>query len=160
MLQSPETWVAVAFIIIAAIGLYYGLRPVLSGLDERAARIRREIEEAEQLREEAQKQLAESKRKQREAQREAEEILEHAKTEAKRIRENAEKDLEAQLERRERQTVDKIEQAEHQALREVRNRAVDVAVAATERLLRDNLTDNKSNELIDAAIKDVSQRMH
>ena len=160
MLDNPTLWTAIGLIIFLAIALYYGLRPAMRGLDKRADKIRQDIEEAERLREEAQRTLADYKKKQREAQREAEEIVEHARSEAKRMRERAEKDLEEQLKRRERLTMEKIEQAEAQALSEVRNRAVDIAVAATERLMRENLSDKASNQLVDQAIKDVQQRLN
>lgn len=160
MLQSTEFWVAVAFLILLGVGLYFGLRPILAMIDQRAARIRREIDEAEQLREEAQQRLADFKRKQREAQREAEEIIEHAKAEAKRMRDHGVRDLEAQIKRREQLTLEKIEQAERRAINEVRDQAVDVALIATEGLLRDILTDTRASALIDEAIADVSKRLH
>lgn len=160
LLADTDFWVGVSVAVFLGLAVYVGLRPVLRGLDSRAERIRRQIEEAEQLRDEAQHQLAEYKRKQRESQREAEEIVEHAKTQARRMRERAEQDLEAQLKRREALTIEKIEQAEQKALQEVRERAVDVAVAATERILREHLSDKKSDDLIDQAIQDVSKRLH
>lgn len=160
MLASTTTWVAVSFVIFMAMALYWGLRPVLKSLDARAERIRKEIRDAEQLREEAQQQLADSKRRQREAHHEAEEIVEHARAEAKRMRDQAETDIKQQLERRERQTMDRIHQAEQQAIRELRNRAVDIATAATTELLRENLSDKKATELVDGAIKDLPEKLN
>ncbi len=160
MLESPEFWVAVSFVILLAMGLYWGLRPVLAGLDQRSARIRRQIEEAQELREDAQRMLADYKRRQRDAVKEAQEIVEHAKEEAKRLREQAEKDIEQQLERRERLTMEKIAHAEQQALQDVRAHAVDIAVAATARLLRDHLDKDKQGALVDEAIEDISKRLH
>lgn len=159
MLQAPETWVAVGFLLFLGIALYFGLKPIIQGLDNRADRIRKEIQEAEQLREEAQRHLADCKRRQREAQRESEEIIEHAKTEAKRMREQAEADLKAQLERRERLTMDKIQQAEQQAVQEVRNRAVDIAMTAAEKLMRENMSDKRATELLDETIADLPKRL-
>jgi F-type H+-transporting ATPase subunit b len=160
MLQSTTFWVAVAFVIFIGIVGYYGLRPILRTLDARADKIRKDIDEAERLREEAQRTLADYKKKQREAQREAEEIVEHAKTEAKRMRERAERDLEAQLERRRRLTEEKIEQAESQAIAEIRNRAADIAVAATEQLLRDNMSADHQKKLVDSTIESVRKNLH
>jgi F-type H+-transporting ATPase subunit b len=160
MLQSTTFWVAVAFVIFIAIVGYYGMRPILRTLDARGEKIRKDIDEAEKLREEAQRQLADYKKKQREAQREAEEILEYAKTEAKRMRERAERDLDEQLKRRERLTMEKIEQAEAQALAEVRNRAADIAVRATEQLLRDNMSDAHQKQLVDNTIEGVRKNLH
>lgn len=160
MLADPVFWTAVGFFIFLAIAVYFGFNKVMAGLDARAEKIRKDIAEAERLREEAQRTLADYKKKQREAQREAEEIVEHARTEAKRMQERAEQDLEEQLKRRERMTMEKIEQAEAKALAEVRNRAVDIAIAATEQLMRDNITDKASGQLVDQAIKDVQQRLN
>jgi F-type H+-transporting ATPase subunit b len=160
MLSSPTFWTAVGLVLFLAIAIYFGLNRVLRGLDNRADKIRKDIEEAERLREEAQKTLADYKKKQREAQREAEEIVEHAKTEAQRMRERAEKELEEQIERRERLTRQRIEQAEAKALAEVRNKAVDVAVAATAQLMQDNLSQDRSNQLVDQAIQDVQKRLN
>jgi F-type H+-transporting ATPase subunit b len=160
MLQSTTFWVAVAFVIFIGIVAYFGGQSILRMLDARGEKIRKDIDEAEKLREEAQRQLADYKKKQREAQREAEEIIEHAKTEAKRMRERAERDLEEQLKRRERLTMEKIEQAEAQALAEVRNRAADIAVRATEQLLRDNMSDQHQKQLVDSTIEGVRKNLH
>jgi F-type H+-transporting ATPase subunit b len=160
MLSSPTFWTAVGLVLFLAIAIYFGLNRVLRGLDNRADKIRKDIEEAERLREEAQKTLADYKKKQREAQREAEEIVEHAKTEAQRMRERADKELEEQIERRERLTRQRIEQAEAKALAEVRNKAVDVAVAATAQLMQDNLSQERSDQLVDQAIQDVQKRLN
>jgi F-type H+-transporting ATPase subunit b len=76
------------------------------------------------------------------------------------MRERAERDLEEQLKRRERLTMEKIEQAEAQALAEVRNRAADIAVRATEQLLRDNMSDQHQKQLVDSTIEGVRKNLH
>ncbi len=160
MFSSPEFWVAVAFVIVV-VGLFKpGSKAILSVLDKRANRIRQNLEEAQQLREEAQKTLAEYQRMQRDAGKEAEEILDNAKNEAKRLQEKAAKDLENQLARREQHALEKIAQAEAKALQEVRDQAVQVAIAATTRLLRDQIDQPKSDALIDEAIKDLPKKLN
>ena len=68
--------------------------------------------------------------------------------------------LEQALKRREQQALEKIAQAEAEALSEVRGQAVDLAVAASARLLADNLDEEKAARLVDEAIKDLSGRLH
>src|SRR3546814_5812970 len=80
-------------------------QPVLDGLDARAERIRAELDEAQRLREEAQKALAEYKRKQRDAAKEAEDLLANAKHEAELLRRQAAEDLKETLARREKAAV-------------------------------------------------------
>lgn len=162
MFADPTFWVAVAFIIFVALAIKpLGVhRQMFAALDKRGQRIGKEIEEAEALREEAQKLLADYKRKQRDAVKEAEEIVVHAKAEAGRLREQAQKDLEASLQRREQAAMEKIAQAEAQALQEIRNQAVDVALAATARLISDNLDQAKAASLVDEAIGDLSGKLN
>jgi F-type H+-transporting ATPase subunit b len=101
MLGSEYTWITLALFTVLGLIVWKGMGPILASLDARGARIKKEIDEAQSLREEAQKMLAEYKRKQRDAIKEAEEIVEHAKAEAERLRKTAEADLEASLKRRE-----------------------------------------------------------
>src|SRR3546814_6728751 len=131
MLHDPTFWVAVAFVVFAGLMVWKARQPVLDGLDARAERIRAELDEAQRLREEAQKALAEYKRKQRDAAKEAEDLLANAKHEAELLRRQAAEDLKETLARREKAAIEKIAQAETQALQEVRAQAVDIAIAAT-----------------------------
>lgn len=160
MFSSPEFWVAVAFFIVVAAVFKPVSRVALAGLDARSARIRQQLEEAQNLREEAQKTLAEYQRMQRDAVRETEEILEHAKKEAAQLAERSKHDLEEQLRRRQEQAMEKIAQAEASALQEVRNQAVDVAVAATARLLQDRIDDTKAGALVDDAIRELPSKLN
>lgn len=160
MWESPEFWVAVAFVIFVALVYKPLYRQATQALDARAERIRAEIENAESLREEAQNLLAEYKRKQRDALGEAQEILDHAKKEAVRLREQAERDVEESLRRREQMAMDKIAQAEAQALQDVRDQAVDVAIAATRALLAENLDADRATALVDRAIGDLPGKLN
>ena len=135
MLATPEFWVAVAFVILVAAIARPLYRAVVGGLDARTERIRHTLDEATRLREEAQHLLAEYQRKQRDAARECEEIVAHTEAEAKRFTEEAAARLEATLARREQLAIDKIAQTEAEAVQEVRVATVDIAIAATRRLL-------------------------
>ncbi len=59
LLKQAETWVALSFLIFVAFVLWKGLKPTLGALDARAAKIKQELDDAQRLREEAQKLLAE-----------------------------------------------------------------------------------------------------
>src|SRR3546814_15389734 len=93
MLNDPTFWVAVAFVVFAGLMIWKARQPVLKGLDARAERIRAELDEAQRLREEAQKALAEYTRKQRDAAKEAEDLLARARHAADLRRRQAAPDL-------------------------------------------------------------------
>lgn len=160
MFHDPEFWVALVF--IGVVILFY--RPVMKtvgeALDGRAAKIRAQIEEARKLREEAQALLAEYQRKQRDAMAEAEKIIATARAEAVRLKADAEKDLEFALERRKQQALDRIAQSEAQAIAQVRNTAIDVALAAAEKLIQGGLDPAKKQALADKAIAELPARLN
>lgn len=160
VLQSAEFWVLIAFLILVGAVAKKVWAALTAGLDARAGRIKSHLDEAEKLRDDAQSLLAEYQRKQHAAAEEAAGIVAQAKAEAERIREQAEADLEQALKRREQQAIEKIAQAEAEALGEVRNQAVDLAMAASRRLLADNIDEGKAAGLVDEAIKDLSGRLH
>ncbi len=160
MFQDPTFWVAVGFFVFVGIFIWKARQPMLAGLDARTERIKSELDEAQRLREEAQKALAEYKRKQRDATKEAEDMLAQAKHEAELMRQHAADDLQAVLRRRERAAMEKIEQAETQAIQEVRSQAVDMAMAATAKLLSENVDPTRDQAMVDQAIKDLSAKLH
>ncbi len=160
LFSNPEFWVAVAFFIFIGIILKFGYRRVVDGLDARAERIKNELDEARSLREEAQALLASYQRKQRDALKEAEEIVEHAKDEAARASTEAEAKLQEIIKRRTEMAVDKISRAEAQALQDVRNTAVDVAVEAARSLIEKNLDEKKAASLVEDSIADIENKLH
>ncbi len=159
MFSSPEFWVAVAFVIFVAAVSRPMSRAIFTALDARGERIRIEIDEAQALREEAQKLLADSKRTHRDAIKESEEILVHAKIEAERLREQIQLDMDAALRRREQSALDKIAQAEATALRDVRNQAVEVALSATAKLIAETLDHEKHAAIVDQSIRGVADKL-
>lgn len=158
--EEAEFWVLVAFVIAIAFLVYKARGAITSGLDTRAAKIRTEIEEAQKLRDEAQTRLAEFQRKQRDALKEAEAIIAQAKEEAERLAAQGVKDLEAAIERRRRLAQEKIALEEQKAMADLRNAAVDVAVAALRRVLAEDLDPARKNALIDQAINALPPTLH
>lgn len=153
-------WVGVSFFLVVALAAKPIGRGIGAALDARAAKIRARLDEAHKLREDAQEMLATYQRKQRDAMKEAEEIIAHAKAEAERLSAQAAKDLEETLKRREAQAMDRIAQAEAQALKEVQNIAVEVAVAAARQVLADSISGAQAAALVDASISELPKKLH
>ena len=150
-----------ALIIFFGIIDYYGVHKLIfKALDERSQRIRDELDEARRLREEAQKTFADFERRSREVGAQADEIVEHARAEAERAGEKAKADLKESIERRLRAADEQIAMAEREAVREVKDRAVQVAIAAAAQVMRERSSDEKANALIDQSIESVGQRLN
>ena len=128
MTQMAEFWVAVAFVVFVLILLYYKVPELIAkSLDDRADAIRKELDEARRLREEAQNLLADYQKKHRNVGQEADAILDQARREAEAFAHETRVGLKDTLERRTQQAEDKIARAETQAVDEVRAAAIEVA---------------------------------
>lgn len=157
---TAEFWVSVGVVLFVVLTARIAYRVVTVALDDRADRIKNQIDEAVRLADEAQQLLASYERKQREAAEEAESIVEHARHEAARLGENAAQDLERSLARRRQQALDRIAQAEASAIAYIRDHAIEVAMSATERLLAEKIKGKSADDLIDAAIKELPENLH
>jgi len=129
-------WATVGLVLFLALIAYLKVPGMVGrSLDQRAAKIKAELEEARRLREEAQQLLAEYQRKRKEAEKEASEIVEHARREAEQFVAEAKQKSEDYVVRRNALAEQKIAQAERDAVNEVRARAVDLAVESARSVL-------------------------
>ncbi len=161
MLATPELWVLVSFVLFLGLLVYYKIPNTLAkALDSRADRIRAELEEARRLREEAQQILADYQRRQRDAEKEAEDIIAVARREAEVYAEESRKALSESLQRRLKLAEEKIARAEDQAIQDIRSKAVDAAVAAAQLLIARDLKGKSAQSLVDKSIRDVSAKLN
>jgi len=159
--QNPEFVVIVGFLLFVALLVYLKVPGLIAGmLDKRAATISTELEEARNLREEAQTILADYERKQKEVAEHAEQIVAHAKIEAENAAVQAKEDLKASIARRLQAATDQISSAEAAAVKEVRDTAITVAIEAARDVIAGSMTAKDSSALIDAAIGDVGDKLH
>lgn len=160
VLENPHTWVYLGFLLFVVLVGPKLWKALVQMLDRRSLKIKSDLDEAQKLKDEAQALLAEYQRKQRDAMREAEEIISNAKGLAQRQIKDSAKKLEENLARREKASLEKIAQAEAQALAEVRREAVDVATAAAAQVIRSQIDGVKGGALIDQAIAEVEKKLH
>jgi len=154
-------WVGAAFVLFIGILVYLKVPGMLiSALDERATKISNDLDEARELREEAQVLLATYQRRQRDALKEAEEIVAHAKEAAAREAEQAEKKLEEILARRQQVALNKIALAEARAEKEVRDTAIDIAITAATAVVAQQVQGDHSDKLVDAAIQNLKRHLN
>ncbi|MGY3437512.1 F0F1 ATP synthase subunit B [Marinovum sp. KMM 9879] len=160
-LGNTDFIVLLAFLLFIAVIIYFKVPAMLGGLlDKRAEGIRDELDEARAIREEAQTLLASFERKQQEVQDQSQRIIDHAKEEARLAGEGAKKDIQSSITRRLAAAEDQIESAKSSAVKEVRDRAATVAVAAAREVIAKQMTADDSNRLIEESITTVGNKLH
>jgi F-type H+-transporting ATPase subunit b len=161
MFAEPEFWVAVAFVILMGVFVYFGIhRTVLQSLDHRRDRIKDELDDARRLKDEAAKLLAEYKARHASAEREAQDIIASAQAEAERIASEAKAKLEDFVTRRTKTAESKIALAEAQAIADVRSAAANAAVAAASTILSQSVKGSVADDLMAKGIAEVRAKLN
>lgn len=153
------TWAFVGLVLFFVVLAYYGVfGKVGRMLDKRAEQVTAELDAAQLLRREAEALLAEYQQKRAAAEKDAAEIIAHAEAEAKRMTADAEVALKELIEHRTRTVEVKIAHAEAAAVAEVRAVAVDMAIAASRRLLAEKVQGEVAADLISKGVDEVKAR--
>lgn len=161
ILYNSTLVVGLSVVIFFVLLWYLGVHKFLGKkLDERAQAIRSELDEARKLREEAQELFAEFERKQKQVQEQAEDITAKARQEAEAAAVRAKEDIKVSIDRRMKAADEQIALAEQNAIKEVRDRAAAIAIAAAAEVLANRIGDSEDDRLIQNAIEKVSTRLH
>ena len=161
MFFDPETWVAIAFVLLMVGFGYLGIfKKVMVALDHRADRIKAELDDAMRIKQEAAKLLADYKARGASAEREAADIIANATSEAERISSEARAKMEDFVTRRTKAAEGKIAQAEAQALADVRASAANSAFAAASTVLSQTVKGSVADDLLAKGIAEVGQKLN
>jgi F-type H+-transporting ATPase subunit b len=157
--MDAAQWVSLAMVVVFAILIWKRVpAAIASALDKKIASIRGQLEEAAQLRAEAEVLKAEYQAKAAAAEAEAATMIERARHEAEGIVEQARTDTAALIERRGRIARDKIAAAERQAIEQVRAKVADAAAAAAARLIGEDLDSEANKAMVDSTIEGLGAR--
>ncbi|CAN7210813.1 F0F1 ATP synthase subunit B [Pararhizobium sp. LjRoot255] len=161
MTSLATFWAFVGLVLFLALIVYLKVPGMLAkSLDDRAARITHELDEAKRLRAEAQSLLAEYQSKRKEAEAEAAHIVAAAEREAEMLTAEAKQKTEEFVARRTALSEQKIKQAETDAINSVRAIAVDIAIAAAESVITAKSDATTQATLFAKAVSDVKTRLN
>ena len=145
------------FLIVLWIMKRFAWKPLLRILEERKNRVRSELEEAEKRRVEVEKLRQQYENKLRSIDAEARARLQEAVRNAERIGSEIKEEARADVKEMLGRARDEIERDRAQALVELRNEVVDMAMKASEKILRETLDAQKHRKMIADFIKDLDQ---
>lgn len=160
LLQDSSFWVGVSFVLFLIVAYKLGAKVIVGGLDNKIQEIKDEIDNAERLRVEAQELLAQYQRKQRDAEKEAEEIVASAQKQAKEMQKSMQLELDELMARRETQLSDRLKRLEDSAISKIKNEAATVAMAATTEMIIQAMDAKTQKTMLDDSIKTVSNKLN
>ena len=159
-LRNTDFVVLLAFLLFVGVLLWFGVPGrVAAMLDQRAQGIDRELSEARAIREEARTLLASFEQQRHEMADQAARIVTQAREEAQRAAVQAREDAARAVQRRITGAEERISAAQAKAVREVRDRAVALAIAAAREVLVQQMTPADRERLVEQSIATVGTRL-
>lgn len=159
-LRNPEFIVGLAFLLFLGVLAYFRVPAMVAGmLDRRSGGIRDELAQARALRDEAQTLMASFDRKRQEMAAQGQRIVADARAESERAAVAAREEATRTVARRLASAEDQLASAEAKAIRDVRDRAVTLAIAAAQEVLARQMTPADADRLIDQSIETVGRRL-
>ena len=147
-------WVAISFFIFLG-GLVYLKVPqkINNSLTVKINEIRKELREAEKLKEEAKNLLSKYESKIDKSKKESKEIVDGAKKENEKAILEKTKSFHKMMEEKKKSTEQKITQMKEKALKDIKNMYIKISIEATENLIKNSIDKNKLENLYNKSLE-------
>ena len=151
-------WVAVSFFLFVGVLLYFKVpQKIFTTLDESINKIKKDIEEAEKLKEEAKNILSDYEAR-----------LDKSKVEIDLMIKNAKKESETNIiktndqfhkifENRKKMAEEKIKQMKLQATKDIKNYSVEVAIIALEKIIKNSVDKKKLDKIYVSSVNEAKK---
>jgi F-type H+-transporting ATPase subunit b len=141
-------WTIATFLVLLALLAKFAWGPLLKALDERQTLIRKSLEDAQQARQELKRLNQEQQKIIASARAEADSIVSQSRSDAERLRQELRESARTEAAKIVKNAERQIELQTHQALRQIREEAVELSVAIASKLLARNLSKEDNDRLI------------
>ena len=156
MIVDATFWVAISFFIFLGILFYFKIpQKISNSLSENINTIKSEVNNAENLKEESNNILSEYEKKISNSKVEVKAMLDLATDEAEKHILKTNEEFHNQMENRKKNTEDRIKQMKNQALKDIKNASVKIAINSVESLLKNSLDKNKLNKIFTASVDET-----
>ena len=160
MIIDATFWVAVSFFIFIGVLIYFKIpNKIIATLNESINLIKGEINDADKLKEESKNILSEYEKKISSAKVEIDLMLNSAVNDADKNVLKTNKEFHEQMENRKQNTEDLIKQMKNQALKDIKNASVKIAIKSVESLLKNSLDKNKLNKIFTLSVEETKSAL-
>lgn len=156
MIIDATFWVAISFLIFILLLIYFKIpSKVRNILDENINQIKKQIDESEKLKEEAKNKLAIQERKLDSSKSEIQRMIKEANMQAEKNIIRTNEIFHKQIEIRKKNTEEKIKQMKVQAIKEIKNTSLDIALESVEKLMLNSLDKNKLDNIFSQSVEET-----
>ena len=156
MIIDATFWVTVSFFIFIGILIYFKLpQKIESTLQESILGIKNQINEAEKLKEDAKNILTEQEKKISNSKNKVKSMIDKANEEAEKNVLKTNEDFDNLMESRRKNAEERIRQLKNQAIKDIKNASVIIAVESVEKLIKNSLDKSKLDKIYTSSIEET-----
>ena len=151
-------WVAVSFLIFVGVVIYLKVPQKIDGsLNERIKKIKDSLDNAEKLKDEAKNVLSEYDSKVSKSKEEVKNLIASAKNQAEKNIIKTNEEFHKIVENRKKLAEEKIRQMKVQAIKDVKNLSVDIAVRSVEKIIKNSIDKKKLDKIYLSSIEEAKK---
>ena len=149
-------WVSISIFLFIGLLVYFKIPGKIKEiLDNNINEIKKQIEEAEMLKEEAKNMLSEHEKKFANSKLEIKSMIDEANNLSEKNIIETNKDFHSLMDNRKKNADDKIKQMKDQAIKDIKNTSVKIAIESVERLLKNSLDKSKLDRLYQSSLEET-----
>ena len=156
MTLDATFWVMISFFAFIGLLIYFQVpNKIRSALEENISNIKNQIEEANKLKEDAKNILTEHEKKISNSKTEVKQMINSANEETEKNMIKTNKDFHNLMEVRKKNAEERIKQLKNQALKDIKNASVKVAIESVEKLIKNSMDKSKLDKIYSSSIEET-----
>ena len=156
MTLDATFWVTISFFIFIGILFYFKVpQKVIETLELNILNISNQINEAEKLKEDAKNILIEQEKKISNSKNEVKEMIDKANQEAEKNAIKINNKFQNLMENRKKNAEERIKQLKNQAMKDIKNASVKIAIESVEKLFKNSLDKSKLDKIYSSSIEET-----
>ena len=149
-------WVMISFFVFIALLIYFQVPAKIKNvLEENIKNIKHQIDEADKLKEEAKNILTEHEKKISNSKDEVKLMINKANEDAEKNVIKTNQDLHNLMETRKKNAEERIKQLKNQALKDIKNASVKIAIESVEKLIKNSMDKSKLDKIYSSSIEET-----
>ena len=156
MIIDATFWVMISFFVFIGLLIYLKIpKKIRTTLEENINNIKNQIDEADKLKEDAKNILAEHEKKISNSKAEVKQMINKANEEAEKNVIKTNQDFHNLMDSRKKNAEDRIKQLKNQALKDIKNASVKIAIESVEKLIKNSLDKSKLDKIYSSSIEET-----
>jgi len=149
-------WVMISFFVFVGLLIYFKIpQKIKTTLDENISNIKKQIDEADKLKEDSKNILTEHEKKISNSKAEVKQMINKASEEAEKNVIKTNQDFHNLMDSRKKNAEEKIKQLKNKALKDIKNASVKIAIESVEKLIKNSLDKSKLDKIYNSSLEET-----